>query len=68
MASGAKASSSRRSKSPSPPQDEEEEENVIYSFVPKVASTLDTSKLNTLVGRYQIPVEFKPRLPERGEW
>ena len=67
MASGAKASSSRRSRSPSPPQDEEEE-NVIYSFVPEVASTLDTSKLNTLVGRYQIPVEFRPRLPEKGEW
>ena len=68
MATGAKASSSRRSRSPSHPQDEEEEENVIYSFVPEVASTLDTSKLNTLVGRYQILVEFKPRLPERGEW
>ena len=33
-----------------------------------MASTLDAGKLNTLVGRYQIPIEFRPRLPERGEW
>jgi len=66
MASGAEASSSR--KSSSPPQDKEEEENVIYSCAPEVASTLDTIKLNTLVGRYQIPGEFRPRLPEEGEW
>ena len=33
-----------------------------------MASTLDVSKLKTLVGRYQIPSEFKPRLPEKGEW
>ena len=50
--SGAEASSSRRSKSPNPPQDEEEDENVIYSYALEVASTLDTSKLTTLVGRY----------------
>ena len=66
MASGAEASSSR--KSPSPPQDKEEEEIVIYSFAPEVVSTLDTIKLNTLVGRYQIPGEFRPRLLEEGEW
>ena len=63
-----KASSSRRSKSPSPPQDEEEDENVIYSCVPKVASTLGANKLTTLVGRYQIPHEFRPLLLESGEW
>ena len=67
MASWVETSSSRRSRSPSPPQDEEEE-NIIYSCAPKVASTLDVGKLNTLVGRYQIPIEFRPRLPERGEW
>ena len=50
--SGVEASSSRKSKSPSPPQDEEEDENVIYNYAPEVASTLDTSKLTTLVGRY----------------
>lgn len=66
MAFGAEASSSR--KSPSPPQDEEEEENVIYSYAPEVASTLDAIKLNTLVGRYQIPGEFRPRLLEEEEW
>ena len=66
MTSGAEASSSRRS--PSPLQDKEEEENVIYSCAPEVASTLDANKLNTLIGRYQIPSEFRPRLPEVGEW
>ena len=25
-------------------------------------------KLKTLVGRYQIPIEFRPHLPEEGEW
>ena len=66
MASGAEASSSRKSSSPL--QDKEEEENVIYSCAPEVASTLDTIKLNTLVGRYQIPGEFRPHLHEEGEW
>ena len=66
MASRAEASSSRRS--PSPPQDEKEEENVIYSCAPVVASTLDASKLKTLVSRYQIPSEFRPHLPKEGEW
>ena len=31
-------------------------------------STLDAPKLKTLVGRFQIPNEFRPRLPEEGEW
>jgi len=67
MASGARTSSSRES--PSPSQDEEEEEeNVIYSCASEVASTLDALKLKTLVDRYQIPKEFKPRLPKEGEW
>ena len=68
MAFRAEASSSRRSRSPNPPQDEEEEKNIIYSCAPEVAFTLDASKLNTLVNRYQIPIEFRSRLPERGEW
>ena len=33
-----------------------------------MASTLDAPKLKTLTGRYQIPREFKPRLPNEGEW
>ena len=66
MASGAEASSSRRLASP--PQDKEDDENVIYSCALEVASTLDTSKFKTFVGRYQIPNEFRPRLLERGEW
>ena len=67
MTFGVRASLSRMSKSSSPPQDEEEDENVIYRCAPEVASTLDASKLTTLVGRYQIPNEFRPRLPESGE-
>ena len=71
MASGTGASSSRRP--PSPLQDveeeeEEEDEDVIYSCVPEVASTLDELKLKTLVDRYQIRKEFKPRLPNEEEW
>ena len=33
-----------------------------------MAFTLDTPKLKTLVDRYKIPKEFKPRLPNEGEW
>ena len=67
MASRSGASSSRQP--PSPPQDEEEdEENVFYICAPEVASTLDATKLKTLVDRYQIPRELNPRLPEAGEW
>ena len=63
------ASSSRRPPSPLPEvEEEEEEENVIYSCAPEVASSLDEFKLKTLVDRYQIPKEFKPRLPNKGEW
>ena len=65
-ASGAEAKSSRRS--PSLPQDKEEEENVIYCCAPEVASTLDASKFKTIIGRYQIPSKFRPRLPEEEEW
>ena len=62
MTSRAGTSSSREP--PSSSQDEkEEEENMIYSCAPEVASTLDALKLKTLVDRYQIPKEFKPRLP-----
>ena len=66
---GTGASSSRRSPSPLPDVEEEEEgEDVIYSCAPEVASTLDELKLKTLVDRYQIPKEIKPRLPNEGEW
>ena len=71
-ASGTGASSSRRPPSPLPDVEEEEEEkegeDVIYSCAPEVASTLDELKLKTLVDRYQIPKEFKPHLPNEGEW
>ena len=68
MASGTEASLSRRSKSPSPPQDEQEDKNFIYSCALEVSSILDVNMLVTFVGRYQIPLEFRPCLPESGEW
>ena len=68
MASGAGASSSRKPHSPLQDKEEEEKENVIYSCALKVASTLYAPKLKTLVDRYQIPKEFRPRLPKKGEW
>ena len=63
-----KASSSKRDKPSSPPQDKEEDANVIYSYAPEVESILDVNGLTTFVGRCQIPLEFKPHLPESGEW
>ena len=67
MASRSRASLSRQPFSP--PQDEEkEEENIIYSCAPEISSILDVAKLKTLVDRYQIPKELKPRLPMEGEW
>ena len=63
MASGSRASSSKQPSSP--PQDEED---IIYSCTPEVASTLDATKLKTIVDRYQIPKELNPRLPKVGEW
>ena len=41
---------------------------MIYSCAPEVASTLVALKLKVFVDRYQIPKEFKPRLPMEGEW
>lgn len=64
MTSRTEVSSSRRSKSPNPLQDE----NIIYSCALEVAFILDMNKLTTLVGRYQISLEFRPHLPESGEW
>ena len=66
--SGIEASSSKKDKSSSLPQDEEENANVIYSCALEVASILDAKRLTTLVGKYQIPLEFNPRLPKSGEW
>ena len=66
VASRSGASSSRQP--PSPSQDEEGEENITYSCAPKVASILDATNLKTLVDRYQIPKELKPRLPMEKEW
>ena len=68
MASGVGASSSRKPPSPLQDKEEEEKENVIYSCALEVASTLYAPKLKTLVDRYQIPREFRPRLPKEGEW
>ena len=41
---------------------------MIYSCAPEVTSTLVALKLKVFVDRYQIPKEFKPRLPMEGEW
>ena len=60
--------SSSRQPSSSPQDEEEDEEDVIYSCAPDVASTLDATKLETIVDRYQIPKELNPRLPKAGEW
>ena len=69
MASRTGASLSRKPPSPLPDVEEEEEgKDVIYSYAPKVASTLDKLKLKTLVDKYQIHKDFKPRLPNEGEW
>ena len=68
MASGAGASSSRKPPSPLQDKEEEEKENVIYSCALEVASTLYAPKLKSLVDKYQIPREFRPRLPKEGEW
>ena len=68
IASGTGASSSRKPPSPLQDKEEEEKENVIYSCALKVASTLYAPKLKPLVDRYQIPKEFRPRLPKKGEW
>ena len=76
MASGTGASLSRRPPSLLQDVDQEEEdeeegekdEDVIYSCALEVVSTLDELKLKTLVDRYQIPKEVRPRLPNEGEW
>ena len=62
------ASSSKRPPSPLQDEEEEDEENIIYSCALEIASTLDEFKLKTLIDRYQIPREFKPRQPNEGEW
>ena len=62
------ASSFKRPPSPLQDVEEEEDEDVIYSCALEVASTLDELKLKTLVDKYQIPKEFKPRFPNNGEW
>ena len=71
-ASGTGASLSRRPPSPLPDVEEEgdvgEEDEVIYNCALEIASTLDKLKLKILVNRYQIPKEFRPRLPNEGEW
>ena len=62
------ASSSKRPPSPLQDEEEEDEENIIYSCALEIASTLDEFTLKTLIDRYQIPREFKPRQPNEGEW
>ncbi|XP_030963459.1 uncharacterized protein LOC115984578 [Quercus lobata] len=51
--------------SPSNPTDEVE---TVFSCAVGVHSKTDEQKLNSLKSWYQIPDEFNPRLPVRGEW
>ena len=40
----------------------------MYSCVANIPSKTDKQRLNNLMDWYQIPDEFNPRLPIRGEW
>ena len=63
-ASGSQASS-LSSVPPSNPTDEEE---TVFSCAVGIHSKTDEQRLSNLKSWYQIPNEFNPRLPVRGEW
>ena len=65
--SNSRASSSKKAESSKTPS-QDEEENVIYSYAPEVASIVREDRLRILLDRYQIPTEFNPHLPKKGEW
>nr|POE60855.1 hypothetical protein CFP56_39864 [Quercus suber] len=46
----------------------DETEVTVYSCAVDIPSKTDEERLNNLRGWYQIPDEFNPRLPVRGEW
>ena len=46
----------------------DEEEVTVYSCVVDIPSKMDEQRLKNLREWYQIPDEFNPRLPVRGEW
>ena len=50
---------------PSSPLDKEE---TVYSCAVGIHSKTNEQRLSNLRTRYQIPDEFNPRLPVRGEW
>ena len=46
----------------------DEEEVTVYSCAVDIPSKMDEQRLKNLREWYQIPDEFNPRLPVRGEW
>ena len=51
-----------------PPSNPTDEEETVFSYAVGVHSKTDEQRLNSLKSWYQIPDEFNPRLPVRGEW
>ena len=51
-----------------PPSNPTDEEETVFSRAVGVHSKMDEQRLNNLKSWYQIPDEFNPRLPVRGEW
>ena len=50
------------------PSNLKDEEETVFSYAVGVHSKTDEQRLNSLKSWYQIPDEFNPRLPVRGEW
>ena len=64
-----KASGSQAGVSSSvPPSSPLDEEETVYSCAVGIHSKTNEQRLSNLRTRYQIPNEFNPRLPVRGEW
>ena len=51
-----------------PPSNMSNEEETVFSCAVGVHSKTDEQRLSSLKSWYQIPDEFNPRLPVRGEW
>ena len=51
-----------------PPSNPMDEEETVFSCAVGIHSKTDEQRLNNLKSWYQIPDEFNPRLPVRGEW
>ena len=51
-----------------PPSNPTDEEETVFSCAVGVHSKTDEQRLSNLKSWYQVPEEFNPRLPIRGEW